>query len=163
MTNQPLHLQNGTETANTGRESGHGTNNLHACIVSANVENAKVKSRATLKKRGRTAAARPHKRHIEILRAIRTQTYEKVGDAFGVSRQRVGQIVRRWKQYSPVRPLRMPSEKCADLLPVKKENRIHIVSFRLTESEVESLRVRYPEAKSIDRAARGIVSKFLSL
>ena len=164
--NLPLHLQNGAGIASTDLESGPSVNILHVGIVSSKAENAKVKNDAIVKKRGRVAAAQPHKRHFEILRAIRTQTYEKVGDAFGVSRQRVGQIVRRWKQYSPVRPLPAPkrlSKERADLLPVEKENRIHVVSFRLTESEVELLRIRYPEMKSIDRAARKIVTKFLSL
>jgi len=120
-----------------------------------------VKSR-----RGRRAAANPTAEHLQILAATRTRTYEQVGSEFGISRQRVGQIMRRWKKYSPVRPLRMqekPSKKRVDKLPVEKENRIHVVSFRLTESEVELLKARYPDAKSVDRAARGIVSKFLSL
>lgn len=117
-------------------------------------------------RRGRRAAANPSAKHLEILAATRTKTYEQVGAVFGMSRQRVGQIIRRWKVHLPVRPLRVPekiSKERANLLPVEKENRIHIVSFRLTELEVELLRIRYPEAKSIDRAARGIVTKFLSL
>jgi hypothetical protein len=116
--------------------------------------------------RGRRALEVPSEKHFEILAATRTQTYEQVGSLFGISRQRVAQIIRRWKQYSPVRTLRsreIGHAKSAPRLRIKKENRIHIVSFRLTDSEVKTLQARYPEMKSADRAARGIVTRFLSL
>lgn len=108
----------------------------------------------------------PNERHLQILAATKTKTYAEVGSDFDVSRQRVAQIVERWKQYSPIRPLRsrtaIPTKEPMRSI-IKKENRIHIVSFRLTSSEVQLLQTRYPEMKSVDRAARGIVTKFLSL
>jgi hypothetical protein len=118
------------------------------------------------KRRGRRAAERPSGKHLEILAATRTQTYGQVGSTFGVSRQRVGQVVRRWKQYSPVRPLpsrEVNSIKKANHSKIKKENSIHIVCFRLTDSEVQSLQSRFPEMKSASRAARNIVRKILSM
>jgi len=99
------------------------------------------------------------------MEATKTQTYAEVGAKFRISRQRVGQIVRRWKQYMPVRSLRV---RKTDLgletqhLP-KKENRIHVISFRLTANQLELLQLRYPDMKSVDRAAREIVVKVLSI
>ena len=162
-----LLLTTGTAAAETqsGRLNGNQHSaNIHAPIVKVEEPKAKV-IREWANKKGRPASARPDERHLQILRATRTQTYEQVGAAFGISRQRVGQIIRRWKQYSPVRALRpkknvvrQPEHTCE-----KKENRVHVLSFRLTDTEYESLKLRYPEMKSADRAARGIVTRFLSL
>lgn len=139
--------------------------NIHASIVEADEPKAKANCERE-HKRGRPKISLPNQKHLEILRATRTQTYEQVGAAFGISRQRVGQIIRRWKRYSPIRLVRSqknPLLEPAVGLRVKKENRVHIVSFRLTDSEFQMLRLRYPEMKSADRAARGIVTRFLSL
>jgi len=116
--------------------------------------------------RGRKPAASPGSLHSKILSATKNQTYEEIAAAHGVSRQRIGQIIRRWKQYLPVRMLRPKKNVThhqAERTSVKKENRVHVVSFRLTDAEFQLLRRRYPEMKSADRAARGIVTRFLSL
>ena len=137
---------------------------LHNCIVNPQQEKAKSKCDFAPKKRGRKAAKVPSSRHFEILLATKTQTYEQVGAAHDISRQRVGQIAQRWKEYLPVRPLQsreVIKNGCGDQPPRKKEKRIHIVSFRLTEAEVELLQHRYPEAKSVDRAARGVMTRAL--
>ena len=116
--------------------------------------------------RGRKLAASPSSLHLKILSATKNQTYGEIAALHGVSRQRIGQIVRRWKQYLPVRTLcpkkNAPSEPIGGP-HVKKANRVHVVSFRLTDAEFQLLQRRYPETKSADRAARGIVTKFLSL
>jgi hypothetical protein len=117
-------------------------------------------------RRGRRALDVPSERHLSILRALSAQTYEQVASTRGISRQRVGQIVKRWKRFLPDRTLRSQknalSESTAELR-VKKEKRVHVVSFRLTDAEFQLLQLRYPEMKSPDRAARGIVTRFLSL
>src|SRR6185436_13116109 len=103
---------------------------------------------------------------LKILKATKTKTYEQVGDEFDVSKQRVSQITQRWKRYLPVRPLvikEATTNALPDLLPSKVENKIHVISFRMTESEVKLLRSRYPELKSVNHAARGIVTKVLTI
>jgi hypothetical protein len=160
-----LLLTDGTPAAEALLNGNQRTPNIHASIVEADEPKAKANCERE-RKRGRPAISRPNQKHLEILRATRMQTYEQVGAAFGISRQRVGQIIRRWKQYSPVRLLRSqknPLLEPAAGLRVKKENRVHIVSFRLTDAEFQLLQLRYPEMKSADRAARGIVTRFLSL
>lgn len=116
--------------------------------------------------RGRRALEVPSERHLAVLRAVSAQTYEQVASAFGISRQRVAQIIKRWKRFAPVRTLRWQKSvlsEPADRLRVKKENRVHVISFRVTDAEFQLLQRRYPEMKSADRAARGIVTRFLSL
>lgn len=140
--------------------------NVHDEIVASSSQKANSNCDQGLKGRGRKAATKPTERHLQVLTATKTQTYAEVGAKFNLSRQRIGQIVERWKQYLPTRslPLRVANEiKEANCPKIKKENRIHIVSFRLTNSEVQLLQARYPEMKSVDKAARGIVTKFLSL
>ena len=51
---------------------------------------------AVKRKRGRRAAAVPSTHHLQILKATKSQTYEEVAAQHGVSRQRVGQIAKRW-------------------------------------------------------------------
>jgi len=140
--------------------------NTHNQILPTHLPKAKTKWRSPNERRGRKAAKVPSGRHLEILKATKTQTYEKVGASYGISKQRVAEIARRWKEYLPVRSLPAPKairNRCEDEPPRRRENRIHVVSFRLTDSDVQLLRSRYPEMKSVDRAARGIVTKFLSI
>jgi len=143
-----------------------GNRSLHNGMVTVHTEKAKINCASNSHKRGRKPASVPDGRHMAILQAIKTQTYAQVGAAHGISRQRVGKIVQRWKAYLPVRSLHVweaIKNGCGDQPPSKKENRIHVISFRLTTAEVQLLRARYPEMKSEDQAARGIITKFLSI
>lgn len=140
--------------------------NVHDEIVASSSQKANSNCDQSPKQRGRKTATKPTERHLQVLTATKTQTYAEVGAKFNLSRQRIGQIVRRWKQYLPTRslPSRVANEIKEAIAPkIKKENRIHVVSFRLTNSEVKLLQTRYPEMKSVDKAARGIVTRFLSL
>jgi hypothetical protein len=108
----------------------------------------------------------PNRNILGILLATKSHTYKEVGAAHGISKQRVGQIARRWKEYLPVRPLpaRTALENGRDKGRTKtKENRIQVISFRLTATEIQLLHRRYPEMKSAARAARSIVTRFLSV
>jgi len=138
---------------------------LHAGIVNPQQEKAKSKHGFDTRKRGRKAEEVPSSKHLEIMNATRTQTYAEVGAKHQISRQRVGQIIRRWKKYVPVRSLRVQEivPRVGMVQIPRRENRIHVVSFRLTATEVQLLQSRYPDMKSVDRAARGIVTKFLSI
>jgi aspartate carbamoyltransferase regulatory subunit len=133
---------------------------------SANNANSRNPPKLNQVKRGRILAVMPTAKQLEILRATKLQTYEQVAVRFNMSKQRVGAIVRRWKKYLPIRRLlsrKLVEMKSEEQRLKKKERRIHIISFRLTETEVGQLRLRYPDKKSVDRAAREIVSKFLTI
>lgn len=117
-------------------------------------------------RRGRKAAVAPSRKHLEILNATRTQTYQQVGAQYECSRQRVGQIVRRWRAYVPVRSL--PTRKAVTSRPVEqgrreREVKACVISFRLTVTEVQLLRQRYGDLKSVNGAARSIVTKVISI
>ena len=143
-----------------------GNRSFHNGILTVHTEKATVKCASNSQKRGRKPASVPSRRLLEIIKATKTQTYAQISAKHKISRQRVGKIVRRWREYLPVRPLQSREaikNGCGDQPPKKKETRIHVISFRLTAAEVQLLRARYPEMKSEDRAARGIVTKFLSI
>jgi hypothetical protein len=138
---------------------------IHKGIVASSSQKANSNYVIGLSRRGRKAAIEPTLRHRQILAATKTHTYAEVGAKFNISRQRIAQIAKRWKRYLPIRslPSRIVNEtEEVTCVETKKENRIHIVSFRLTNSEVQALQDRYPDMKSVDRAARQIVTKFLS-
>lgn len=159
-------ISNGTAAAKSAASRQTEDSNNHKEIVDEPPEKAKTKCGSAKRKRGPKPALVPSRRHLEILLATRSQTYEAVGAARGISRQRVAEIAHRWREYLPIRPLpkRHVVENSGNGKPKgKKENRIHVISFRLTDSEFRLLRSRYPEVKSVDRAARGVVTKFLSI
>jgi hypothetical protein len=138
----------------------------HTEIVGLPDENAKPKSGLAQRKRGRPTAEVPSQRNLHILLGTTTHTYEEVGMSHGISKQRVSQVVRRWKEYLPVQPL-LPrpalKKRCEDEPTGKKERKAHVVSFRLTSAGMKLLHCRYPEMKSAAYAARAIVMKLLSL
>jgi hypothetical protein len=123
--------------------------------------------RGTFKrKRGRRAAAVPSTHHLEVLKATKSQTHEEVAAQCGVSRQRVGQIAKRWKPYLPVRPLGVRDSirnVRQNQTPRARKNKICVISFRVTAPEARLLKRRYPQMKSVNCAAREIVSRVLSI
>ena len=135
-------------------------------IAAMRSEKAKTKGDFGCQKHGRETATVPSDRQLKILKATKTKTYQEVGAEFDVSKQRVGQIARRWKHYLPVRVLRVQAPVGGDRgneTAKKKETRIRVISFRLSLTEVQLLRQRYPEVKSVSQAARGIVAAVLSI
>lgn len=159
-------ISNGTGAVHAAASRQIQDNDAHEEIVVARLEKAKTKYGPAKRQRGPKPAVVPNRRHLEILLATRNQTYEEVGTARGISRQRVAQIADRWREYLPIRSLqkRQVVENASNGKPKRKrENRVHVISFRLTDSEFRLLRSRYPEVKSVDRAARSIVTKFLSI
>lgn len=166
---QILNQQSTTDKSASDKQStvlNRRTNALIMKIMRPLGKNAKPKSQPRLRKRGRPAAEVPSQRNLHILLEARARTYEEVGAAHGVSKQRVGQVVRRWKQYVPVPPAPKRTAvkmRKKDEVAEKKEKRIYVVSFRLTPAEMKLLHFRCPEIKSAARAARAIVRKILSL
>jgi hypothetical protein len=141
MQNEPL-VTHTTDATLSAVPSGQINPNWHEAIVAMHSEKAKSKCHSGQQKRGRKAARMPSSKHLEIVRATKTQTYAQIGSQYNISKQRVGYIVRRWKEYVPVRLLGAPRpvpKNDAGGLPRKKENRIHIVSFRLADADVQSL------------------------
>ena len=49
-----------------------------------------------LRGRGRWRRANPSPQHARMIQLVRTQTYKAVGRRFGLTRQRVHQIIKRW-------------------------------------------------------------------
>jgi hypothetical protein len=119
-----------------------------------------------VRRRGRRPLLQPTSAGRRILELVRAHGIAETARRVGVSKQRVSQIARRWKEYLPVRPLsaRTVGKNEREEGPTrKKENRIRVVSFRLSPTEVTLLRQRYPEVKSVCQAARGIVTGVLSI
>ena len=149
----------------TMKETGHA--NTFQRTKPRNIILAKINEHGRRQeRRGRKKATSPSLRHLEILKATKTSTYEQVGASYGISKQRVGYIAQRWWEYLPVRSLptrEVVKNNCGEQTPRKSENRNHVISFRLTGAEVKLLRSRYSWMKSVDRAARGIVTSVLSI
>ena len=117
-------------------------------------------------KRGRKTAVAPSQRHLQILMAVRSDTYERVGARYNISKQRVFSIVRRWKNF----PLPQLLDKATPALTcstptasatLKKEIRPYVISFRLTHGEMNSLRCHQPVGLSNCETARDILTKAL--
>ena len=111
-----------------------------------------------LRKRGRWQLLEPTANQKEILRLARTQTYAEVGSRFGLSKQRVSQLVRRWSDWKG--PNGSELRKNCRQKPV-------VVSFRLDDASYKHLRdlLKHPWFKrlgSTGAAAREIVHDFLA-
>ena len=52
-----------------------------------------------LRGRGRRPSAKPSARHLEILEAVRHATMAEVGHSYGCSKQRIFQVVDRWRDW----------------------------------------------------------------
>src|SRR4051794_25495373 len=90
----------------------------HEGILSLHSQKAKAKWTSSKRKRGPARALMPSVRHLQILGATKTETYERIAARFQISRQRIGQIVQRWKSYVPIRSLRPPKSakvRCKNL------------------------------------------------
>jgi hypothetical protein len=95
-----------------------------------------------LRGRGRKASTAPSARHLEILEAVREATMAEVGSRYGCSKQRVFQVVDRWRDW-------MARDECPAPMPdsepehraqlQKKPARELIISFRLASSEADAL------------------------
>jgi transposase-like protein len=121
------------------------------------------KSGALLRSRGRRPAPGPTKHQMAILEAVRHKTYESVARENGVTRQRIHWIVKRWRhlvgrriKHSTVRSDAVTSLRNAG------ENRRHVVSFRLRDSELRALLPRQEQGLSVNQLAREIVLDSLS-
>jgi transposase-like protein len=118
------------------------------------------------RRRGRRAFLRPTPELQRILELVREHGVVETARRIGVSKQRVSQIAQRWKDYLPVRALRVQAPVGGDRgkeIAKRKEPRIRVISFRLSLTELQLLRQRYPEVKSVGQAARGIVTAVLSI
>lgn len=111
-----------------------------------------------LRKRGRWQLLEPTAKQKQILRLVRTQTYAEVGFRFGMSKQRVSQVVRRWSGWN------QPRGRAA------RENRRQkprVVSFRVDDASYDRLHelLKHPwfkRLRSTGGAAREIVYRYLA-
>jgi len=117
-------------------------------------------------RRGRKAAKLPSARHLEILKATKSHTYEEVGQQYGFSKQRVAQIAKRWRDFLPIRPLAARKQSSNYFRPqarTPKEIRTEVISFRLTTAELQKLQQHVPNTKSPNQVARRIVLQVISI
>ena len=129
----------------------------HGISASALTARAK-KAGLPLRKRGRWQLLEPTAKQKQILRLVRTQTYAEVGSKFGMSKQRVSHVVRRWSGWT------QPKGRGA------RENRRrkpYVVSFRVDNTSYDCLRelLKHPwfkRLRSTGGAAREIVYRYLA-
>lgn len=110
-----------------------------------------------LRKRGRWHLTEPSPQQKQILQMVESNTYAQVGVRFGVSKQRVSQLVRRWKNW-------MGRESTGRRGFRKRKPRI--VSFRIEDAAFHRLNhlLKHPwfkNLRSTGGAAREIVYKYL--
>jgi transposase-like protein len=88
---------------------------------------------------GRPPQEQPSPRHLQMIElSAQLRDYE-IARRFDVSRQRVHQVLTRWKHLLPPRP--KPTRTTAVPMPKKpREIRGEIVSFRLTTKQTEHVR-----------------------
>lgn len=111
-----------------------------------------------LRGRGRWRRSQPTPVQKEIIALAKTQSYKLVGSRFGLSKQRVHQLIRRWDD----RPFsKNQNKKTGNPL------RVRVITFRIEESAFQQLTVTlqhpwFKRLRSPNRAAREILYKFLS-
>ncbi len=155
---------NGSTPVDSAYLAETSNEHVHKEILVLTKQKANTNRGSADRKRGRKPDVVPSPKHFQVLLATATQTYDAVAATHSITKQRVGQIVRRWREYLPVRPPLEPKQADnVDVRAKKKQKKEYIISFRITSPEIELLRCRYPEAKSASRAARRILMSFLSL
>jgi hypothetical protein len=121
------------------------------------------KSCVPLRKRGRKPSETPTLRQVQILRAVQCSTYGEVAQHFDVSRQRIHQIVKRWRPLLPDVGQRRKEQRRPQRQPKPKKDRLpHVVSFRVSDGHFNLLQQRRHTGDSANDAAREIVIKFLN-
>ncbi len=92
------------------------------------------------RRRGRRVLQEPSERDRAILEAVKLRNFEDVGREYGVSRQRIEQITKRWRDWNPVeRDLALRAAACVSPARSKRALKSCIVSFRLTAEEAARL------------------------
>ncbi len=122
------------------------------------------------RKRGRRIMAVPCLQMQQALRSLETQTYEQLASKLWVSRARVGQVVSRWRPWIKDNNLRIGRDRIKPRklpqLRQRREPKVSVVSFRLTEQQVKKL-VNSPSPKpptnvrSIHQLARALLLRTL--
>ena len=93
--------------------------------------------------RGRRALELPPCHLQEALRSLETRTYDQVASVLGVSKARVGYVVKRWRRWVEENHLRVGRERIKPIktkeLLQQREPKPHVLSFRLTKAQVDRL------------------------
>jgi hypothetical protein len=127
--------------------------------ISASTLTARAKKAGLpLRKRGRWRSAEPTAEQKAILELARTHTYSEVGARFGITKQRVSQLVRRWIGWEAPLP---------GGLGKKRRQKPRVISFRVGDDVYRHLRLllKHPWFKRLGSkgsAAREIVQKYLA-
>jgi hypothetical protein len=136
-------------------------------VSSATISIRAKKLGLTPKKRGRWRRKRPSGHQQVILRQLKDLSGAEVARRNQLSRQRVHQIAKRWlvaKDPPTHEGITEFSEKSTTRA---NGRRVHVISFRLSLTEVSALlaerrQLTVSRAASANQVARAIVSKFLS-
>ena len=128
------------------------------------------KSRVPLRGRGRRAGVEPSAAIQLILLEAWTGSYAAAGVRFGVTKQRVGQLVKRWRawavaQFGQRKTRHHKTDQGQEqraIAPVRP----HVISFRIADSELTKLLAEGgtgsgPWARSPHSVARSCLLRFL--
>ena len=140
-----------------GRETTREIAKRHGISPSALTARAK-KAGLPLRKRGRWQLPEPTPKQKKILNMARTHTIAEVGARFGVTKQRVSQVVRRWTGWETT---------ALGVRRKKRRRKARVISFRVDEASNKCLcellkHAWFKNLRSTGGAARQIVHKFLA-
>jgi transposase-like protein len=137
-------------------------------VSNASVTNAAKRAGLTLRIRGRRRQTCPPPEIQEMLLEAWTASYENVARRFGLTRQRVGQVVKRWRDWALTefgqRALKTPVKTHEP----EKRRRVaspHVISFRVPNAVFSLLlarSVQEPNNSSPHEAARSILLETVS-
>ena len=143
-------------------QSGRFTNALlarrHGVSLST-ISHWARKANLTQKPRGRRSLDKPNATQQEMIELSAHLTLAKIAERFGVSRQRVHQVLKRWSQLRPTPP--PAAEVHPNLAPVRhvRELKDTVVSFRLSAPQIGRVNemlhmVELPKRVSRNQACR---------
>ena len=109
-----------------------------------------------LRGRGRKPLEKPTALHKKIIAAAEAESYEEVGFRFGISKQRVSAIVRRWNGSA-----RRKNREAQD------KRKLHVISFRVDEKMLKRLQSEleneyFRSFRSPSDVARELLTIFLA-
>lgn len=90
----------------------------------------------TLRKRGRKRRDQPSPRQLEIIKLASVYTYEQVGDKFGMAKQSIHRIVKRWKGWAS--PKQAPFQP-GDML-LWRQKKFTVLEANVTEGTLQDSR-----------------------
>ena len=145
------------------REYAVGRLTLADISAKYGISQSTISNRARLlglpkRERGRWRAAEPSQRQKDVLAMVQHHTYAAVGEHFGLSKQRVAQIVSRWSDHNNPAKHAQAEYEIVD--------KSYVISFRLGGKERSLLKkalktARFRNLRSPNDVARALVYDFI--